>query len=91
MDVGRETLRAEHPHVGGPIFHPGLIETEGPFCRLRCDMLGDEDCEELPVDAAYDIVRALVFESVVTVVEFLDVPLHNRCGAGDVSNGKFGR
>ena len=91
LDVGRETLRAEHPHVGGPIFHPGLIETEGPFCRLRCDMLGDEDCEELPVDAAYDIVRALVFESVVAVVEFLDVPLRNRCGAGDVSNGKFGR
>lgn len=81
----------EHSHVGVPIFHPGLVETEGPFCRLRCDMLGDEDCEELPVDAAYDIVRALVFESVVTVVEFLDVPLHNRCGAGDVSNGKFGR
>ena len=90
-NVERRTLRVEHPHVGVPIFHPGLIETEGPFRRLRRGMLGNEECEEEPVDAAYDIVWALVFESVVTVVEFLDVPLHNRCGAGDVSNGQFGR
>ena len=84
LDVGRETLRAEHSHVGGAIFHPGLIETEGPFCRLRCDMLGDEDCEELPVDAAHDI--AAVLDYVVAVGELLDVPLHNRWRTEDISN-----
>ena len=51
-NVERRTLRVKHTHVGVPIFHPGLIETEGPFRRLSSDILGFEDCEKLPVDAS---------------------------------------
>ena len=64
--------RIEYVHVGMLVRVPH-VALQGPFRSRKRSLVGEEEREEEPDDAADD--RAPVLEVIVPVVELLDIPL----------------